>query len=566
MTESAAPVAARPDIPRFLTEHAGTRGLRRVTPISRPPLTGHIGRSFEVAAERAPRQLVSFDRAADIDPDGPLTRDFTAWFRLVEEAAGWLAALGVGPWDRVAIFKANHADVLALCAAAARIGAIPAPMGVALPPESVKPMLQRLERPFLVTDSARIASGGLDEEAVANLTRGALCIDGGDRPDLVALDDLRGAPVPPLQLRADDEPVIIPHTSGTTGVPKQVIHSATSVHAQSHVEVDRWPIVALRSSDRVAFADPFFHTRVQTAVAVMATVTPQVLLLSDPDPATVRRCLADFRPTVVETLPNIYLTWEKLARDPADLFGEVRLFLNSFDAIHTRTIRTFLNASNRRFPVWMQSWSQSECGAIALRPYFRRTVRRVGYRPPPPQVIGWPQPFIGKLRAVDPVAREELAQGEEGLIEISLPGRCLGYVGEQERHAAKVDGEWWNTGDLGLLRRDGSVRLLDREVDRIPGASSIEIEDVLLDRLPQLSEVVVLSVPGDLPAPVISSEGDAPIAEEDWAAATVDLPPLQPPVSIGWDEFPRTSTWKVNRNELRERLFDAPPIGSGSWT
>jgi acyl-coenzyme A synthetase/AMP-(fatty) acid ligase len=427
-------------------------------------------------------------------------------------------------------------------------------------------MLERLERPFLVTDSARIASGGLDEETVANLTRRTLCVDGGERSDLVSLDDLRGAPVPPLRLRADDEPVIIPHTSGTTGVPKQVIHSATSIHAQSHVEADRWPIVALRSSDRVAFADPFFHTRVQTAVAVMATVTPQVLLLSDPDPAVARRCLADFRPTVLETLPNIYLTWEKLARDPAELFAEVRLFLNSFDAIHTRVIRTFLNASNRRLPVWMQSWSQSECGAIALRPYFRRTVRRIGHRPPPTQEIGWPQPFIGKLRAVDPDTREELPAEQEGLIEISLPGRCLGYVGEQDRHAAKVDGEWWNTGDLGVLRRSGMVRLLDREVDRIPGASGIEIEDVLLDRLPQLSEVIVLGIPGDLPAPVISTEGGTPISEEDWAYATADLPPLQPPVLIGWGEFPRTSTWKVNRNQLRERLFDAVPVGMGSWT
>jgi acyl-coenzyme A synthetase/AMP-(fatty) acid ligase len=565
-TMSAAVAAEEPAVPRFLTEHASTRGLRRVTPLSRPPLTGHIGRSFEVAAERAPAQLISFDRPPDIEPDGATTRNFAAWFRLVEEAAGWLAELGVRPWDRVAIFKANHADILALCAAAARIGAIPAPMGMALQPEAVKPMLCRLDMPYLVTDSVRLASGGIDEEAVARLTRRTLCVDGGDRSDVVRLDDLRGAPTPPTQLRGDEEPVIIPHTSGTTGVPKLVIHSATSIHAQSHVEVDRWPIVALRKSDRVAFADPFFHTRVQTAIAVMATVTPRVLLLSDPSPAVVRRCLADFRPTVVETLPNIYLTWEQLARDPAGLFRDVRLFLNSFDAIHTRVIRTFLSASDRRLPVWMQSWSQSECGAIALRPYFRSTVRRVGQRPPPTQVIGWPQPFIGKLRAVDPANGRELPAGEEGLIEISLPGRCLGYVGEQDRHAAKVHGEWWNTGDLGILRPSGSVRLLDREVDRIPGASCIEIEDVLLDRLPQLTEIIVLSVPDSLPAPVVSTAGDAPIAAEDWATAAADLPPMQAPVKVGWDEFPRTSTWKVNRNQLRARLFDAEPVGEGSWT
>lgn len=565
MTEA---VSATPEeaIPRFLKEHAGTRGLRRVTPISRPPVTGHIGRAFELAAERAPQQLISFDRPPDIDPEGDLTRDFTAWFSLIEEASGWLAELGVRPWDRVAIFKTNHADVLALCSATARLGAIPAPMGMGLQPEAVKSMLARLQRPFLITDSARLVSGDLDEEAIQKLTKGAVSVDGSGRADVLSLDDLRGASVPPTQLRADDEPVIIPHTSGTTGTPKLVIHSATSIHAQSHVETERWPIVALRSRDRVAFADPFFHTRVQTAVAVIATVTPRILLLSDPSPEVVRDCLSEFRPTVVETLPNIYLTWEHVARDPAQPFRDVRLYINSFDAIHTRVIRTFLTASRRRLPVWVQSWSQSECGAIALRPYFRSTVRRVGHRPPPTQIVGWPQPFIGKIRAVDPQSGAEVPTGEEGLVEISLPGRCLGYVDEQDRHAAKARDTWWNTGDMGIVRRSGAVRLLDREVDRVPGASCIEIEDVLLDRLPQLTEVIVLGIPGELPAPVISTLGDAPIPEDVWGDAVADLPDLAAPVTIRWDEFPRTSTWKVARNELREQLFSAKPIGMGKWT
>jgi hypothetical protein len=38
-------------------------------------------------------------------------------------------------------------------------------------------------------------------------------------------------------------------------------------------------------------------------------------------------------------------------------------------------------------------------------------------------------------------------------------------------------------------------------------------------------------------------------------------------VLIGWDEFPRTGTWKVRRPVLREQLFGTKETyGTGRWT
>src|SRR5262249_8257543 len=156
--------------------------------------------------------------------------------------------------------------------------------------------------------------------------------------------------------------------------------------------------------------------------------------------------------------------------------------------------RVFLHATDRRLPIWVQSWSQSEAGAIVIRPYLRRSVRRVGHRPPPTQVLGWPLPFLCKLRAVDPETGHQVRRGDVGLIEASPPGRFLAYVGEQHRHDLKCNGWWWNTGDLGVINRWGAVRLIDREIDRIPDGSALELEDVLLDRLPEATEVVILAV------------------------------------------------------------------------
>jgi acyl-coenzyme A synthetase/AMP-(fatty) acid ligase len=269
----------------------------------------------------------------------------------------------------------------------------------------------------------------------------------------------------------------------------------------------------------------------------------------------------------VETLPNIYLYWEQFARDPARPFRDVRLYVNSFDAIHTRTIRTFLDATDHKRPIWVQSWSQSEAGAMVVRPYRRRSVRKRGHRPPPTQVLGWPIPGLCKARAVDPHTGKRVPASQVGLIEIKQPGRCLAYIGEQERHDLKTNDFWWNTGDLGVISRLGAVRLVDREIDRIPGASAIELEDVLLDRLPRTSEVVILPVSGRLPVPVLSTVDDVPLNRAEWATATADLPRLADPIQIAWEEFPRTATWKIRRVQLRRQLLkDAAAIGTGRWT
>lgn len=558
----------RRPIPRFLTEFTPTRWRRRLTPFSRMPAHSKIGESWHVAAKTAPDELVIVDRPPDIDRDSPTDRTYSDWAGLVDRAAAWLYQAGVRPWDRVAILKANHLDVVILGCAAARIGAIPCMFSGSYGPEAMIPMLERLERAFLLTDRQHVDKCGITPDVVANLTVRTISVDPvAGRPDIAHLDDFKDAPPVQPNMRELTEPMVITHTSGTTGVPKLVMHSAASVYAMALVEAERWPVFRLERSDVVAFCDPYTHQRLTTLQLAMATVGPRMIFLSDPFSPRVRELLAAHQPTLVETLPNIYLAWEPLARDPAGLFRRVRLYVNSFDAIHTRTIRTFLAATKHRFPIWVQSWSQSENGALCIRPYFRFVVRRKGHRPPPTQLLGWPIPFHARMRAVDPQTGREVPRGQVGLIEIDQPGRCLAYVGEQERHDLKCNGRWWNTGDLGIINKWGAVRLVDREIDRIPGGSAIEFEGLILDRIDYTTEVVVLPVAGGLPVPVVSTANDVPLDKGDWERAVADLGPMAPPIQIRWDEFPRTGTWKIRRVHLRETLLSgARAIGIGRWT
>jgi acyl-coenzyme A synthetase/AMP-(fatty) acid ligase len=554
-------------IPRFLTDYAPTRTRRAIMPFSRVPASAYLGEAWQVAAQRASGQRVIADRPADIDPCGATDRSYGEWAGLVEQASAWLYAAGVRAWDRVAILKDNHLDVVLLACAAARIGAVPAMLAWTHSPEIVRALLTRLDQPFLITDQNQLKSADLNPQILNELTRRTISVDEADRDDIIPLDDLRNAAPAQITLRPPDQPMMITHTSGTTGIPKLVLHSADSIYSLALVEAERWPIIGLSGRDTVAYCDPFCHQRMATALAAMVTVTPTVLMLSDPMSNATRQLITRAQPTVVETLPNIYLAWETFARDSDRPFRNARLYINSFDAIHTRTIRTFLHATDRRLPVWVQSWSQTEAGAIVIRPYLRRSVRRIGKRPPVTQVLGWPIPFLCKLRAVDAVTGKEVSSGQVGLIEVSQPGRSLAYVGEQQRHDRKRNGWFWNTGDLGVINRWGAVRVVDREIDRIPGASGLEVEDVLLDRLPETTEVVVLAVAGQKPVPVLSTADDVPLDPGRWSEAISDMPPLAEPIQIGWDQFPRTATWKIRRVALRDQLLSgARPVGEGRWT
>ena len=85
-------------------------------------------------------------------------------------------------------------------------------------------------------------------------------------------------------------------------------------------------------------------------------------------------------------------------------------------------------------------------------------------------------------------------------------------------------------------------------------ASAIEIEDLVLSRLPDLSELAVVHGPDSEPIPVICTHEDKPLDRERWREAVADFPELAEPIQVAEDELPRTATLKVRRLELARRL------------
>ena len=155
-----------------------------------------------------------------------------------------------------------------------------------------------------------------------------------------------------------------------------------------------------------------------------------------------------------------------------------------------------------------------------------------------------------------------VAPGEVGEIWVKTEKVMAGYWRDPDQTAEALVGGWLRTGDLGRFDDDGYLYIVGRSKDMlISGGVNIypsEIEAVLHDH-PAIAEVAVVGRPdpewGERPVAFVElrprrahSTGYEIGAASAWPRSKV------PDEFIAVDTFPRTSTGKIRKVELREHL------------
>ncbi len=504
-----------------------------------------LGTVFDRAAARYPVNAVCVDHDLDIAPQAGRRLTLTEVADLVDDFASRLWAARVSPGDRVVIHKSDNFDISLLAYCVARVGAVPVLLSPKLDGATVCRLLERLGRPTLVTDQAKLEKE-LPGEVMELAER--VLVAAGSFPGTTSLQALAGVRrVAPVTM-PQELPALITHTSGTTGVPKLAVQTGHTIQARCRPQSVL--LAPVGRHEPIAVHVSFAHSRMISGVALFALRGHPLLVLRDDDPEHVAEFFARFPPGVIESHPNTLLRWETLADHPAKPLARVRCFSNTFDAIHPRTVHTLLAASQRSLPFFAQTYGQSETGAIAARTYTRR--HRAGADG---RCVGRTFPGMTDVRVVSRDGRPP-TKDSPGRIEVRSGGRILTYLGEQQRFDEQLSADgWWRMGDLGYRTAWGCLHLLDREVDEIPGISStLEIEDKLFTRLPELLEVII--VPGDAgaPVPVVCTRDDRPLDPDRWRGAVAGLPALAQPVHRRLEELPHTATTKVKRLELARLL------------
>lgn len=190
---------------------------------------------------------------------------------------------------------------------------------------------------------------------------------------------------------------------------------------------------------------------------------------------------------------------------------------------------------------------------------------------------GKPLPGM-QLRIVHPETRAVLPAGEVG--EILVAGHVTpGYYRDPENNARAFDAEgYFLTGDLGRLDEAGRLQFCGRLKDLIKSGginiSPLEVEAYLRTH-PKVQQAYVVGLPdtvkGEIPVAAVELRaGETASAAEIRDFCRDQIASYKMPVHVVFlapDEFPRTSTGKVQKMELREaiaaRIRQAIPPGTG---
>jgi fatty-acyl-CoA synthase len=173
-----------------------------------------------------------------------------------------------------------------------------------------------------------------------------------------------------------------------------------------------------------------------------------------------------------------------------------------------------------------------------------------------------------EIGVVDAEGNETPADGET-LGEIVVRGNnvTIGYYrDEAATRAAEIRG-WFHTGDLGVRFPDGYIELRDRAKDIIitggENVASVEVERALAEH-PAVLEAVVVGLAdekwGEIPvAFVVLRQGMSVAKDELIEFVCAKIARFKAPREILFEDLPKTSTGKIQKYILRQRLAQRQP-------
>ncbi len=175
-------------------------------------------------------------------------------------------------------------------------------------------------------------------------------------------------------------------------------------------------------------------------------------------------------------------------------------------------------------------------------------------------------PMQEGLMVANPKTLEPVPQDGETMGEIFMRGNLVmkGYLKNPSTTDESFEGGWFHSGDLAVWHTDGYIEIKDRSKDIIisggENISSVEVEDVLY-RHPAIMEAAVVAKPdekwGEVPCAFVTIRENSGVTEKDIIQFCRDgMAHFKAPKQVIFGDLPKTSTGKVQKFVLREKLTD----------
>jgi acetyl-CoA synthetase len=503
-----------------------------------------------------------------VDPDGTSRRDLTFGFfqRESKKLANALAAKGIKKGDRVMLILYRRLEfwtsMLALC----RIGALPIPSPSLLTSHDIEFRVNYARVACVICEDTLTARVEACRHAcptmklLIDVPSGHAAAPAGWQ-DFETLKESGAEDFPrTADTAGGEEPMCIFFSSGTTGMPKMVLHAhtyplghfVTGVYWHD-LEPGDLHLTVSDSGWGKCLWGKFYGQWLAGAVIFVWDFRGKFI------PRDLLRVVAENKVTTFCAPPTVYRFL-------------VRENLKEFDLSHLRHCTTageLLNDSV--FHAWnkalgleiFEGYGQTETTLqIATLPFMT----------PKPGSIGKPMPGwdIALLNEDD----QPCPPGEEGEICIRLkdgqtthgiPGLFCGYLDEPERTAKAMRSGFYHTGDKAWVDEDGYYWFLGRTDDLIKSSGyrigPFEVESALVSH-PAVIEAAVTGVPDPVRGMAVKATvvlaagfeaGDELTKELQNHVKNITAPYKYPRIVEYVDELPKTISGKIKRAEIRAR-------------
>jgi acyl-coenzyme A synthetase/AMP-(fatty) acid ligase len=516
------------------------------------------GNVIRSAVAASPRPDVPFLRSAQplVNTAGDLQTEFSLnqVAELVDSWSAWYLHRGVRPRDRVAVFLDDSFAYSLHFHALAQIGAVGVLINSNAPRHIAAGLVEETHCVGISTDRERIDR--LDD-TIAGL------------PSLQWLHLTEEMPAPPVAelpdnarfQHADEDPVVLLHSSGTTGIPKAVIHTHRSIVAgpqfrlADHTETPgALMMTALPQSHLGCIA--------YTNYAILAG-TP-IVAVRDLVAADLQSALQRYRPTSVMAFGHAYS--ELAALDlAAGAVDSVDVWVSIGDAVHFRHIKKILGvrSPDRPAAAFYDRLGTTELGwgvLLQIRTSDSERNDRCGGKP-----VG-----VADVAVLRQDGTEADAD-EYGLLGARGPAITPGYWDNSDTtYRTKLAG-YWLTGDVAYRDEEGRFFQVDRSLDAIDTgdgkAYSVLMEEILLSDVPDIADcTVVAGRYGNqtVPVAVVKLHDNSRDVKSLLNAANEVLRRSGQPelavleTALGIEDFPVGVTGKVLKRQLREKYQCLP--------
>jgi acyl-CoA synthetase (AMP-forming)/AMP-acid ligase II len=454
-----------------------------------------------------------------------------------------LRALGLGKGDKIAMLLDNSLAVMELYHAAAKGGFVVVPLS---------PLLRGTGLTTLINDSDALAVIAMDHvvphleavrEDLVNVGADRCFVvgdpTGGFRPyDELHLD---GRPVLPVDVGADDVYNII-YSSGTTGLPKGIVHPHRVREAYC---------TGFAASYRIAPDSVIIHSGSLVFNGSFLTVMPwfftgcTFVLMPGFDPAEMLDLMAAEGVTHAMLVPSQIVRLLEDERFALDRLPAVEMLCS----VGAPLLLEHKHELVHRFPGRCYELYGLTEGFVTIldKRDFLAKAGSVGVPPP-----------LYEMAILDDDGRE-VPVGEIGEICGRGPITMPGYYKRPDLTAEAIREGWLHSGDLGYVDDDGFLFLVDRKKDLIiSGGVNVypkDIEEVIVAH-PAVRDVAVFGVPhptwGEQPiAAVVVRERADPESLKAWINAHVDARYQKVGDVVLLDALPLNVAGKTLRREIR---------------